>query len=268
MMQTLYPADPDSRVTAGPRTARSDESPAPSCGRGASLSVPLMPAIHAPLVIAVRTSRGQMTNYNYVVVDAPGGHCVLVDPAWEIDRYRQAMADARATLAGVLLTHAHADHVDLAGTLATEYGCPVWMSAEEIAASGFEAPGLVAIDETPWHAGQLRIEPFLTPGHTPGSVCYRIGENLFTGDVLFAEGCGLCADADSAYRMHESLERLKRTLSPATRIFPGHSFGSPPGRRFEEVLQENIYLHFRDRDRFAAFRLRGGQDRSRQFDFR
>ena len=49
--------------------------------------------------------------------------------------------------------------------------------------------------------GRHTFEVIHTPGHTPGSVCYRIGANLFTGDVLFAEGCGLCPDADSADRM-------------------------------------------------------------------
>lgn len=248
-------------------------APRPDAAEGARASSPWLSAIHAarspaPEVIVIRTSRGRMTNYNYAIVDPDSRQCVLVDPAWEIERYRHVMANAGATLSAVLLTHAHSDHIDLARPLAAEYGCPIWMSAEEIAASGFEAPELVAIDGTPRRAGSLRVEPLLTPGHTPGSVCYRIGENLFTGDVLFAEGCGLCPDTASAYRMHESLERLKRSLTPATRIFPGHSFGCPPGQRFEQVLEQNIYLHFRDRERFAAFRLRGGQDRSRHFDFR
>ena len=264
MTQTLRSEQRQTEVVGAPKPDAIGASSAPSPW----LSAPHATRSPVPEVSVIRTSRGRMTNYNYAIVDPDSRQCVLVDPAWEIERYREVLANAGAVLSGVALTHAHSDHIDLARPLAAEYGCPIWMSAEEIAASGFEAPGLVPIDEAPRRIGGMRVEPLLTPGHTPGSVCYRIGENLFTGDVLFAEGCGICPDTASAYRMHDSLERLKRSLTPATRIFPGHSFGSPPGQRFEQVLQQNIYLHFRDRERFAAFRLRGGQDRSRHFDFR
>lgn len=265
MMQALHPDPRGTDGIAGPRPAVA-RAPAPQPAAWRPAGMPTAAVV--PEVVTIRTSHGRMTNYNYMAVDPASRQSVLIDPAWEIGRYREVVANADAVLSAILVTHAHPDHVDLAGSLAAEYGCPIWMSSEEVAASGYAAPGLVAIDEAPRWVGRMRVEPLLTPGHTPGSVCYRIGENLFTGDVLFAEGCGLCPDAESAYRMYDSLERLKRSLTPATRIFPGHSFGRLPGRRFEQVLQENIYLHFRDRERFAAFRLRGGQDRSRHFDFR
>jgi hydroxyacylglutathione hydrolase len=237
-------------------------------GPAASRSGPRIDGVCVPDVVVLRTSRGNMTNYNYLIADPVERRCVLLDPAWEIDTIRRAVADSGAALAGILLTHAHADHVDLAPALAEETGCTVWMSAAEIAATGFDCAGLTPIEESPLRIGRMLVQPLLTPGHTPGSVCYRIGDNLFTGDVLFAEGCGLCPDTEGAYRMHDSLERLKGLLAPTTRIFPGHSFGRPPGQRFADVLQENIYLHFRDRDHFASFRLRAGQIRAKQFDFR
>jgi hydroxyacylglutathione hydrolase len=225
-------------------------------------------AVAEPVVTVLRTASGNMVNYNYLISDPVTRLGVLLDPAWEIDAVERALHASGTTLSGILLTHSHADHVDLARVLATKYGCPVWMSEQEILASSFDAPGLVAIDETPWTLGRMLIEPLLTPGHTSGSVCYRIGRNLFTGDVLFAEGCGLCPDAAGARRMFESLERLKRDLDPETRIYPGHSFGKPPGQTFADILEWNIYLHFRDPDAFAAFRLRQVRDRARQFDFR
>lgn len=220
-----------------------------------------------PEVEVLRTVRGTMTNYNYLVVDPATRLAVVVDPAWQIDVIESALARSRARLAGVLLTHAHPDHVDLARPLAQQHQCPIWMSRLEIAASGFSAPQLVGIDETAWWVGGMRIRPLLTPGHTPGCVCYRIGDNLFTGDVLFAEGCGICPDVAAAHAMFDSLERLRRELDPRTRIFPGHSFGKAPGQLFSAVLDDNIYLQFRDKQGFAAFRLRPGQSRARLFGF-
>jgi hydroxyacylglutathione hydrolase len=220
-----------------------------------------------PIVEVLRTKRGSMTNYNYLIVDSFTRRAVIVDPAWQLDVIEHAMSQARASLEGVLLTHSHADHVDLAGVLSEKYGCPVWMSTQEIEASGFSAANLVGIDESAWWVGRMKITPILTPGHTEGCVCYLVGDNLFTGDVLFVEGCGICPDVESAHQMFDSLQKLKRELKPDTRIFPGHSFGKPPGLNFAGVTRENIYLHFRDKDRFAEFRQRHVQNREKFFEF-
>lgn len=218
-------------------------------------------------VVVIRTMRGAMTNYNYLVVDAVTGAAVLVDPSWQPDLVMAAVENAGARVEGILLTHSHPDHVDLARLLGQHYACPLWMSHEEIAWSGFSAPGLVGIDETPFAVGSMTIQPTLTPGHTPGCMCYRIGDNLFSGDVLFAEGCGICPDLDGAHRMYESLQRLRGQLRDTTRVYPGHSFGLVPGQPFATVLRENIYLQFGNRNDFAAFRLRKGQTRTKLFAF-
>jgi hydroxyacylglutathione hydrolase len=222
----------------------------------------------APRVILIEVSRHAMKNNNYLVVDPDGGDAVLVDPAWEADKIQAAVAQAGARPRGILVTHAHPDHTDLAEPLARFYGCPVWMSRHEIQASGFAAPQLVPIDETPWSVGRLGIRPIWTPGHTPGCVCYLIGQHLFTGDVLFPEGCGLCPGEAAAHDMFDSLERLKSRLDPHTQIYPGHTYVRPPGRRFSDVLKHNMYLQFTDKHSFAAFRLRKGQSAAKWFDFR
>ena len=208
-----------------------------------------------------------MTNYNYVVIDVATRLAVLVDPSWQADVVVGAVVDAGVRVAGILLTHSHPDHIDLAASLGTRFGCPLWMSKEEIAWSGYRAPGLVAIDATPFHVGSMTIRPMLTPGHTPGCMCYRVDDDLFTGDVLFAEGCGICPDVDAALRMYESLGRIRRDIQDSTRIYPGHSFGLAPGQSFETVRRENIYLQFSNRDDFAAFRTRKGQSRAKLFTF-
>lgn len=220
-----------------------------------------------PDVVVLRTTHGNMTNYNYLVVDATTKAAVLVDPSWQPGVIHDAVARAGARVEGILLTHSHPDHIDLAPLMSAHYGCPLWMSSAEIAASGFRAPALVAIDEAPRRAGDMLIRPMLTPGHTPGCMCFGIGRNLFTGDVLFAEGCGICPNLQSAHQAYESLQRLKRESTADTRIYPGHSFGRAPGQRFADVLHENIYLQFDNKHDFAAFRLRRGQSREKLFAF-
>lgn len=218
-------------------------------------------------VIVIKTVYQSLKNYNYLVVDPSSSQAVVVDPAWQMESIEQGLAEAQAKLRGVLITHSHPDHTDLAKPLSEKYDCPIWMSKEEIAVSGFTAKQLIGIDANPWSIGQMLIEPILSPGHTPGCTCYLIEQNLFTGDVLFAEGCGICPNMQAAHVMFASLQNLKKRVNPKTRIFPGHSYGKPPGQLLSQLLKDNIYLQFSDKDSFAAFRLRNRQDKSKMFSF-
>lgn len=219
-------------------------------------------------VAVLRMTYVSMVNYSYLVVDNINNQAVIVDPAWNMAKIDQTLDDTGAVLSGILLTHSHPDHTDLAKPLAAKYHCPIWMSNQEIKASGFYDPQLIGIDTTPWSVGQIQIQPIFTPGHTSGGMCYLIGDNLFTGDTLFAEGCGLCPDMMAAHEMFESLEYLKRILKPETRIFPGHSYGKQPGQKFSQIVRDNIYLQFKNKNDFTAYRLRKGQNKLSFFDFR
>jgi hydroxyacylglutathione hydrolase len=220
-----------------------------------------------PKVVILRMVHSVMVNYNYLVIDEATRDAVVIDPAWEMPKLEAAVDANQVSVKGVLLTHSHPDHVHLAVTASRKWQCPIWMSKPEIAWSGFLADSLAVIDGPELRIGSLTAEVLETPGHTPGCVCFRIGDNLFTGDVLFAEGCGMCPDREAAYAMFKSLEGLKARLDPWARIFPGHSYGKAPGQPFSRVLLENIYLQFEDPGPFADFRLRKRQDMARMFQF-
>lgn len=223
-----------------------------------------------PQVFLITVARQSMKNNCYLIVDPVSFQAVIVDPAWEMEKITVVLDQSGATLSGILVTHAHFDHTDLAQPLAELYNCPIWMSEKEIAVSGFSVKQLVAAPVVPWQVGTLTIQPIFTPGHTAGSLCYLIGDNLFTGDVLFIEGCGICFDVDSAYALFASLEKLKSLMQsrPHTHIFPGHTYVRPPGQRFSDVLRHNMYLHFDNKQDFAAFRLRAGQNIQKMMEFK
>jgi hydroxyacylglutathione hydrolase len=209
-----------------------------------------------PRVSLIKVERGFMKNNNYLIVDPATEQSVLVDPAWEVDKLHAALASSESALRGILIT-----------PLAEYYNCPIWMSRQEIDASGFRARQLADVGEAAWPVGDMTISPMLTPGHTPGCTCYLIGDHLFAGDVLFAEGCGMCNSVEAAHQMFDSLELLKRRLKPHTQIYPGHTYARPPGQKFKDVLSYNMYLHFADKDTFAAFRLRKGQSHRSLMNF-
>ncbi|OCQ18826.1 hydroxyacylglutathione hydrolase [Pseudoalteromonas luteoviolacea] len=214
-------------------------------------------------VAVLRMVNHYMINYNYLLVDHISRNALIVDPAWHIDKVEYALYSRAAQLKGILITHAHRDHIDLAKPLSEKYRIPIWISKEEVAASGFDAANIELLNNnTPWVTASMTVEPILTPGHTPGCICFKVGDNLFTGDVLFAEGCGIVPSVEAAYQMYDSIQLLKSRVADSTRIYPGHSYGVTPGQAFSDIKDNNIYLHFRDKESFAGFRLRKTQNKN------
>ncbi|MBO4675367.1 MAG: MBL fold metallo-hydrolase, partial [Elusimicrobiaceae bacterium] len=93
---------------------------------------------------------------------------------------------------------------------------------------------------------QLQIGPFqvtilVTPGHTAGSVCIQIENNLFTGDTLFPGACGRVDLPTSSPRaMAQSLKRIA-TLPKDTVVYAGHSYG---GRCRSTISEEKLNTPF------------------------
>lgn len=209
----------------------------------------------------LNVSNSFFKNNCYLIVDTFTKKALIIDPAWQIEIIERAIREYDASLFAVLLTHSHIDHVNLADTLAKKYHSTVLMSKVEIDYYGFSCANLLAIqDLKTFSFCDREVLPILTPGHTKGSLCYLIGENLFTGDTLFCEGCGICwgkgADPND---MFESLSLLKQLTPQQTRIYPGHSYSDAPGQTFEYLLKNNIYLNLNDRKQFVTFRMRGNQ---------
>ena len=203
----------------------------------------------------------QFVNYCYIIVDNTSGEAVIVDPAWQAAEISKKLIELNASPIAILLTHSHYDHVNLADAFAKKYNSIVLMSKDEIDCYRYRCTNLYPIEcGSAYILNNIRFEALATPGHTKGSACYLIGQNLFSGDTLFIEGCGICrGKGASAHAMYDSIQLLKQTISSSTRIFPGHSFGHEPGLKFEKLKHYNVYLHFDCREFFASFRLRKDQ---------
>lgn len=213
-------------------------------------------------VYSIPVSRSVMKNYSYVLVDPGTRDALAIDPAWEPEKIELVFDREHVRCRTILLTHAHSDHVDLADYFAKKFDCRVIISRVEARYYDFKCTGLFTVEDGQWISfGQTGITPILTPGHTAGSLCFRIGNNLFTGDTLFAEGCGMCVERGADPKaMYDSLERLKAIVSQETVIFPGHSYGMPPGQTFRHILNNNIYLQFANVQDFVAYRMRKMQN--------
>lgn len=198
-------------------------------------------------------------NYCYFIHRNMKG--LLIDPAWEYDRIVSFVKGNSIQLKGILLTHSHIDHVDLAEQIALEYKIPVYMSKEEIDYYQFNCFNLTPVHNmTKMPFDDISVIPILTPGHTKGSVCYLIDDLLFSGDTLFMEGCGECTGLGaSATDLFNSLSFLKDVLPSNTKVFPGHSFGELPGKTIDYLLKNNIYFQIDKVEQFVKYRMRRGQ---------
>ncbi|UJF34766.1 MBL fold metallo-hydrolase [Paenibacillus hexagrammi] len=200
-------------------------------------------------------------NYTYVIVDHTTRQLAIIDPAWELAKIESTMHMLNGHLTTILLTHSHNDHVNLVHRLLEKYNPQVYLSHKEIHYYNFACENLHPFEDNDViMLGDTSVSCMLTPGHTYGSSCFLISNDLFTGDTVFIEGCGLCdtvgGDPD---KMFHSIQRIKSTIKPEVQIFPGHSYGKDPGYTLEYLLRHNIYFQFINKEHFINFRMRKGQ---------
>ncbi|MBO1581234.1 MBL fold metallo-hydrolase [Bacillus sp. XF8] len=209
---------------------------------------------------SLRMSYHFFINYTYLIIEPNTRNAIVVDPAWEIDKITQYLEKKHANLRAILLTHSHYDHVNLVSVLNDLMQPDVFMSQKEIDTSDFRCKRLHAVnDNDRLLLGGLPFYCLLTPGHTMGSMCFKLEKSLFTGDTLFTEGCGVCPrDGDLPEAMYLSIQRLKTEIKDDVHIYPGHSFGMPPGQTMEYLRKNNIYLQLNQKH-FIEFRMRKNQ---------
>ncbi|SNR51788.1 Glyoxylase, beta-lactamase superfamily II [Haloechinothrix alba] len=192
----------------------------------------------------------------YLLATGDGTECVIVDPGQDaVTRIDEALAEHRLTPVAVLATHGHFDHVYSAREVADAHGIPVYIHGDDRELLSDPLKGLgpqlsamfggqvqmteparvVELDGTPLELAGLSIAVDLTPGHTPGSVIFRLstdegGEVALTGDTLFAGAIGRTdlPGGDMA-RMQESLRDTVLSLPDRTVVLPGHGTTSTIG---------------------------------------
>ncbi len=163
---------------------------------------------------------------SYLVGDLQARQAVVVDPAFAIEQYLDAAAEAGVAITGVLETHTHADHVSGHGRFALEHGIPT--SIHPIAEP--EYPFVPLADAETVRVGDVRIRVVHTPGHRPEHCAFVVDETLvLTGDSLFVGDAArpdlAVAAREGATDLFHSLARLT-ALDDAVEVYPGHVAGS------------------------------------------
>ncbi|MCL6591789.1 MAG: MBL fold metallo-hydrolase [Firmicutes bacterium] len=209
----------------------------------------------------VKTRFAFFKNYSYFIIDLATQAAALVDPAWDFHKLNSVINGLGLKLTAILLTHSHYDHVNRVRPMLGHYHPKVYMSRKEIAYYKFKCPNLNPVEDHDQLAlGQTVITCLETPGHTAGSMCFLLPDALFTGDTIFVEGCGICRGPGAdPWQMYQSIQMIKERVGPAVKIYPGHSYGKPPGYPLSFLLQENRYFLFESAAGFVQYRMRPRQ---------
>ena len=163
----------------------------------------------------------------YMIWAEDSDQCVVIDPGYEPERILARIEKEGKTLASVLLTHGHFDHVGGVRTLAAETDCRVYLCQEDLSMPPQMTAGPLYYTHTYGEGDVLKIAGLSirvihTPGHTPGSVCLLAENAMFSGDTLFEGSCGRTDLPGGDWAtIVKSLKRLA-AMDTDYRVFPGH----------------------------------------------
>ncbi len=202
-------------------------------------------------------SAAQMANFLYLIGDNVTRECFVVDPAWDIDGLLKIVNEDDMKLTGALVTHYHPDHVggsifgmDIQGLpeLMEKNAVPIYVNKHEAEGlkkvTGVSTSDMRLMDsEDTTRIGEIEITFLHTPGHTPGSQCFRVKNSLVAGDTLFLQGCGRVdlPGGDSA-EMYRTLTQRLSKVEDKIILYPGHNYGGRPFAPMGEVRRDNHYL--------------------------
>ena len=199
---------------------------------------------------------GPMENFAYLVSDKATGRAAYVDPAWEVDEIFTLAEQKSLTITDIILTHCHNDHTNGVEAVLARTHAQIHLSQaeHEFWRKNYPAPHLLH-DGDIIQLGDTNIEVLFTPGHSAGSVCYKIGNDLITGDTLFVYGCGHCKlPGSNPEVLFQSLQRLKK-LPDDIVIHPGHNYALKETSTMKEQREGNPFLHFDDKEKFVEYRM-------------
>lgn len=204
---------------------------------------------------------GPMQNFAYIIGDPATREALVIDAAWDVPALVNIAEQDGYTISKALVTHYHQDHlggefsghhIQGAAELLAQVKAKVYIHKAEAEflgqIAGLSDSDIVKVeggDTT--QVGTVEVKFIHTPGHTPGSQCFLIGNSLVAGDTLFINSCGrIDLPGSSPEDMYHSLRTLSK-LVDETVLFPGHNYSGQPSDTLANQKKHNMYLHLTTR---------------------
>ncbi|XP_036138418.1 hydroxyacylglutathione hydrolase, mitochondrial isoform X2 [Monomorium pharaonis] len=163
-------------------------------------------------------------NYMYLVIDEATQEAAVVDPV-DPKAVIRAVRQSNVKLTKVLTTHHHWDHAGGNAKLSKSFiDLAIYGGDDRI-----EAINCKIMHNDTFNIGNLSVKCLATPCHTRGHICYYVmaGEghppSVFTGDTLFAGGCGKFFEG-TADQMYKALVEILGSLPEETKVYCGHEY--------------------------------------------
>jgi len=200
---------------------------------------------------------GPMQNLIYVITDNDTKESAIVDPAWDMTEIHEYLNTNNLVLKKILLTHSHNDHVNAVDEVLDKFDTQIHINKKEKVFWAKDYDNFsINYGGDIINLGKTKIKSLHTPGHTPGSTCYYVGNNLIAGDTLFVFGCGRCdLHGGNPEEMYHTLKDIKDNLDSETIILPGHNYSIKKQSSLKEEINGNPFMHFNNVDRFIDYRM-------------
>ena len=157
---------------------------------------------------------------SYIVSSADRLTGVIVDPGAEAEVILAAVAGIN--IIGILVTHAHQDHIGALKEVKSSAGAPIYAHPAESSAIPIDIDSPLS-DGDLIHIGDAKLRAIHTPGHTPGMMCFDIGdERILVGDTIFVGGPGRTWSAADFGTTMNTMQEIVFKWPDRTRFFPGH----------------------------------------------
>jgi len=156
----------------------------------------------------------------YVVICQATRSSAIIDPGADQD---SILASVKGThVEKILLTHGHMDHVQALDAVKAATGAPVYLHPADAEKFGL-AYDFPLADDQRLTIGNLAIGTIHTPGHTPGQICFNIGDGrIIVGDTVFVGGPGKTWSPEDFNTTMRTMGEIVFAWSDDTKFFPGH----------------------------------------------
>lgn len=199
---------------------------------------------------------GPVQANNYLVVDEVSKEAILIDCSDYVEEIINYVKKNNLKVKYILLTHGHFDHVLGINRMNEVLGAKVYvhegdkeqvvntravMTMFGLPTEGVENPKITATlsDAGELTLGNQVIKVIETPGHTPGGVCYLIGDCLFSGDTLFHGTIGRTdLPGGSFQQIKHSVKDILFALDENIKVYPGH--GEPTSIGYEKKFNDIV----------------------------